>query len=113
MRRGLNAPPAVGGLLILRYVANGGIGRGFFSFSRILASTASNRLHHLTILEAEHAQASGFEELLTNGVVFSRLFMDRPVQLDNQPCLRAIEVHDKSVDGVLPAELEPSQPAIA
>jgi hypothetical protein len=32
--------------------------------------------------------------------------MNRSVELEHQPQLRAIEIHDESIDGVLSAELE-------
>jgi len=42
-------------------------------------------------------------------VVFSVLLMDLTVNLNDQPCFGAIEINNKSIDDVLPSELDAAQ----
>jgi hypothetical protein len=55
----------------------------------------------LIVLESQNRVAVIFQEGLTLGVFFLRVFVYRPVNLDDQLLLSAVEVNDKRADGVL------------
>ncbi len=70
---------------------------------------------NVIIPEAQHNPAIGLQPCRSGGIITEGLIfrMLATIQLDNQPLIRAGEVHDVTGNRNLPSEAEPLQPVRA
>jgi hypothetical protein len=61
---------------------------------------------HLLVAEAQDVISGGGQERLSRGVVFALRGVNRAIELDDQPPLRAAEIDHERADRVLAAELQ-------
>ena len=106
----LTPPSAAGGALLSLLLL-----WGMFEGGRDFVQDARGFVQHFFIAEAEHAVAVGAEVLLALPVVglLVGMLVDLSVHFDDQAGFMAEKVGDERPDGVLAAEFESAQLAVA
>ena len=86
-------------------------GLGFHSFNKFAYGRKNQKrlIENLFIRESDRAISMLIKNRIAFLVVFSVLLMDLTVNLNDQPCFGAIEINNKSIDDVLPSELDAAQ----
>jgi hypothetical protein len=67
----------------------------------------------LVVGETKDVQANGFEELLAEGVFLRGVLVDGAIDFDDQVNGGAVEIDQKAVNGMLPAEFKIVELAVA